>query len=175
MPKLLPYLPEFRFQIFCLLGRERGLIARAARRSVVRYFVFRFRGIPFLWDFGKFVSYLHGWEIQRIPPKSPFQADESDLLSITKRARIVAASHAVSLAKRLGGLMPTHHAKRTDDQSADWRMEFGSKYPDLLAKMDDLVAQMQTPKSKAGIRAAFNLSPEELGRLAVEAAQGKSD
>jgi prevent-host-death family protein len=36
-------------------------------------------------------------------------------------------------------------------------------------EFDDLLARMQTPKAKKGIRAAFEASPAELGRAAVKA------
>ncbi len=71
--------------------------------------------------------------------------------------------------------MPKRRSKQSEGLSADIRREFGSKYPETLAKVNVMFTQMQTPESKAGVRAAFNLSPDELGRLAVIAAQEKSD
>ena len=42
---------------------------------------------------------------------------------------------------------------------------------DLGAEFDDLLARMQTPKAKKGMKAAFNASPARLGRAAVKAAR----
>jgi antitoxin Phd len=44
-----------------------------------------------------------------------------------------------------------------------------TKLNTLRAEYDALVAEMQTPRARAGIEAAFNSSPEELGRVAAEA------
>ncbi len=41
---------------------------------------------------------------------------------------------------------------------------------ELSEEFDALLAGMQTPKAKAGVAAAFDASPEELGRAAVKAA-----
>ncbi|HEX5726474.1 MAG TPA: type II toxin-antitoxin system prevent-host-death family antitoxin [Longimicrobiaceae bacterium] len=42
---------------------------------------------------------------------------------------------------------------------------------DLAAEFDELLARMQTPEARAGMRDAFAASPDELGRAAVEAAR----
>lgn len=42
----------------------------------------------------------------------------------------------------------------------------------LAAEFDQLLADLQTPEAEAGLRDAFNASPDELGRAAVEAARG---
>ena len=42
---------------------------------------------------------------------------------------------------------------------------------DLSAKFDILLQRMQTPQARRGMEAAFNASPAELGRAAVEAAR----
>jgi prevent-host-death family protein len=42
---------------------------------------------------------------------------------------------------------------------------------DLSARFDDLLATMQTPQAKAGVAAAFDAAPEELGAAAVKAAR----
>jgi len=42
---------------------------------------------------------------------------------------------------------------------------------DLSAKFDALLQRMQTPQARAGMAAAFNASPAELGRVAVTAAR----
>ncbi|BCP15603.1 hypothetical protein MINTMi198_26320 [Mycobacterium intracellulare M.i.198] len=42
---------------------------------------------------------------------------------------------------------------------------------DLSARFDELLATMQTPKAKAGVAAAFDATPEELGAAAVKAAR----
>jgi len=39
----------------------------------------------------------------------------------------------------------------------------------LSGEFDELLARMQTPKARAGMKAAFNASPKQLGRAAVEA------
>ncbi len=44
----------------------------------------------------------------------------------------------------------------------------------LRSKFDGLLERMQTPAAKEGIRAAFDASPETLGRAAVEAAKRRS-
>lgn len=41
---------------------------------------------------------------------------------------------------------------------------------DLSERFDELLATMQTPKAKAGVAAAFDATPEELGAAAVKAA-----
>lgn len=42
---------------------------------------------------------------------------------------------------------------------------------DLNAEFDELLARMQTPQARKGVEAAFDASPEELGRAAVTAAK----
>lgn len=42
---------------------------------------------------------------------------------------------------------------------------------ELGFEFDDLLARMQTSQSRAGMRAAFNATPSQLGRAAVEAAR----
>jgi antitoxin Phd len=42
---------------------------------------------------------------------------------------------------------------------------------DLGERFDTLLARMQAPTAKAGVAAAFDASPEELGAAAVEAAR----
>lgn len=42
---------------------------------------------------------------------------------------------------------------------------------DLDAEFDGLLARMQTPRTKKGMKAAFNASPARLGRAAVKAAR----
>ena len=42
---------------------------------------------------------------------------------------------------------------------------------DLSERFDQLMATMQTPKAKAGVTAAFDPTPEELGAAAVKAAR----
>jgi prevent-host-death family protein len=44
---------------------------------------------------------------------------------------------------------------------------------ELDEEFDALLAGMQTPSAKAGMAAAFDASPEELGRAAVKAARPK--
>lgn len=44
---------------------------------------------------------------------------------------------------------------------------------DLSAQFDGLLARMQTPKARKGMAAAFNASPDELGRAAVKPAVKK--
>jgi hypothetical protein len=44
-------------------------------------------------------------------------------------------------------------------------------YPELGAAYDELLARMQTPKARKAARAAFNATPQELGRAAVKAAR----
>jgi antitoxin Phd len=41
---------------------------------------------------------------------------------------------------------------------------------DLSDRFDQLLATMQTPQAKAGVAAAFDATPEELGAAAVKAA-----
>jgi antitoxin Phd len=45
------------------------------------------------------------------------------------------------------------------------------KLDTLSAEFDALLARMQTPKARAGMKAAFDASPKELGRAAVAAAR----
>lgn len=42
---------------------------------------------------------------------------------------------------------------------------------DLTGRFDELLAAMQTPNAKAGVGAAFDATPEELGAAAVKAAR----
>lgn len=42
---------------------------------------------------------------------------------------------------------------------------------DLSERFDELLAKMQTPQAQAGVAAAFDASPEELGAAAVNAAR----
>lgn len=42
---------------------------------------------------------------------------------------------------------------------------------ELTEEFDALLERMQTPRSKAGMAAAFDAAPEELGRAAVKAAR----
>lgn len=44
---------------------------------------------------------------------------------------------------------------------------------ELTDEFDALLDRMQTPKAKAGVAAAFEASPSELGRAAVKAARPK--
>jgi antitoxin Phd len=46
-----------------------------------------------------------------------------------------------------------------------------SKLETLSSEFDALLARMQTPKARAGMKAAFDASPEQLGRAAVAAAR----
>jgi antitoxin Phd len=39
---------------------------------------------------------------------------------------------------------------------------------DLGGEFDELLARMQTPQARRGVEAAFNASPEELGRAAAK-------
>jgi prevent-host-death family protein len=41
---------------------------------------------------------------------------------------------------------------------------------DLSERFDELLATMQTPEAKAGVAAAFDATPDELGAAAVKAA-----
>ena len=43
----------------------------------------------------------------------------------------------------------------------------------LSSEFDELLARMQTPKSRKGMKAAFNASPAQLGRAAVKGARRK--
>jgi prevent-host-death family protein len=43
---------------------------------------------------------------------------------------------------------------------------------DLSERFDKMLATMQTPEAKAGVAAAFDATPEELGAAAVKAARG---
>jgi antitoxin Phd len=42
---------------------------------------------------------------------------------------------------------------------------------ELTEEFDALLARMQTPRAKSGMAAAFDASPEEMGRAAVKAAR----
>jgi antitoxin Phd len=45
------------------------------------------------------------------------------------------------------------------------------KLDTLTGEFDALLARMQTPAARAGMKAAFNASPKQLGRAAVAAAR----
>jgi len=77
-------------------------------------------------------------------------------------------ARAAQYENRCSAQAGTHVQRRRNPQK-----EFGSRHPELLAQMDRLVAQMQTPEAKAGILAVSNATPEELGRLAVNGAKEK--
>jgi hypothetical protein len=46
-----------------------------------------------------------------------------------------------------------------------------STLDDLGTEFDALLAGMQTPRARKGMKAAFNASPAELGRAAVKSAR----
>ena len=46
-----------------------------------------------------------------------------------------------------------------------------SKLDTLSGEFDALLARMQTPKARAGMKAAFDASPKQLGKAAVAAAR----
>jgi len=48
------------------------------------------------------------------------------------------------------------------------------KLDTLSAEFDALLARMQTPKARAGMKAAFEASPRQLGRAAVEAVRKRA-
>ena len=50
----------------------------------------------------------------------------------------------------------------------------GRTLDDLGAEFDTLLAGMQTPRARKGMKAAFDASPAELGRAAVKAARKRS-
>jgi len=43
----------------------------------------------------------------------------------------------------------------------------------LTAEFDSLLLRMQTPKARAGMKAAFHASPKQLGKAAVAAARSR--
>jgi prevent-host-death family protein len=45
----------------------------------------------------------------------------------------------------------------------------------LTAEFDDLLRRMQSPEARAGVRAAFAASPDELSRAAVAAARKNAE
>lgn len=51
------------------------------------------------------------------------------------------------------------------------RRERSENLEELSSRFDDLVQGMQTPRARRGMKAAFEASPEELGRAAVEEAR----
>jgi DNA-binding PadR family transcriptional regulator len=50
-------------------------------------------------------------------------------------------------------------------------LAIGSKLDSLSEEFDGLLARMQTPEAKAGMKAAFDASPKRLGKAAVAAAR----
>ena len=54
--------------------------------------------------------------------------------------------------------------------SAPQRIKMGG----LRAEFDAMLQRMQTPESKAAMRAAFNATPEEMGKAAVAAARNRA-
>ena len=57
-----------------------------------------------------------------------------------------------------------------DDSDADTGAD-ATVLDTLTAEFDALLVQMQTPEARAAMDRAFNASPEELGRAAVDAAR----
>lgn len=53
--------------------------------------------------------------------------------------------------------------------SAAAKANVKNKLNTLRNEFDALLAEMQTPRARAGIKAAFSAAPEELGRVAAEA------
>jgi antitoxin (DNA-binding transcriptional repressor) of toxin-antitoxin stability system len=51
------------------------------------------------------------------------------------------------------------------------RMRLRTTLDSLSGQFDALLARMQTPKARAGMKAAFAASPKQLGRAAVAAAR----
>lgn len=47
------------------------------------------------------------------------------------------------------------------------------KLDSLTGEFDALLLRMQTPKARAGMKAAFNASPKQLGKTAVAAARAR--
>jgi prevent-host-death family protein len=47
----------------------------------------------------------------------------------------------------------------------------GSRLDTLTGEFDAMLARMQAPKARAGMKAAFDAAPKELGRAAVAAAR----
>jgi hypothetical protein len=58
-----------------------------------------------------------------------------------------------------------------DDKAREPTLTGSPAMDALAAEFDEMFARMQTPEAQAGMRAAFNASPEELGRAAVAVAR----
>jgi hypothetical protein len=55
------------------------------------------------------------------------------------------------------------------------RQERTGEIDTLTAEFDALLERMQTPQARAAMRRAFDATPEELGRAAVEYARRERD
>lgn len=116
--------------------------------------------------------------------------EKSFILSVLKRtngnlsrAADELRIHRNTLSKRVEKYYQNHHMiagrhrrpKATAEINSPDRFPLGARerariLDDLSAEGDALLAQMQTPKARKGMKAAFNASPTQIGRAAVKAA-----
>jgi antitoxin Phd len=80
----------------------------------------------------------------------------------------VAGDRTVLITKRNRPQAVVMSAERYDALTRETHVDLDA----LTAEFDEMVARMQTPESIAGVKALFTASSEELGRAAVEAANG---
>jgi len=80
----------------------------------------------------------------------------------------------------VGAISITRHDKPkavllTLEEFEALRRERSETLDELSARFDSLLEGMQTPAARGGMEAAFDASPDELGRAAVEEAQRDRD
>ena len=59
----------------------------------------------------------------------------------------------------------------SQDQAESLNSDIEAALANLSAEFEEFFNQMQTPEAAAAAKAAFDASPKEMGRAAVEAAQ----
>lgn len=80
----------------------------------------------------------------------------------------------------VGAIAITRHDKPkavllSQEEFESWRSERSEILDELTARFDGLLEVMQTPAARHGMKAAFDASPAELGRAAVDAARRSED
>lgn len=87
------------------------------------------------------------------------------------RASDPKAKHCVHRAKRRVSDNTSEIGPVSADESKSVMKARTDTLGELAAMSDALLARMQTPKARRGMKVAFKASPAELGRAAVKAAR----
>lgn len=109
----------------------------------------------------------HTGELVEMPEVSATQA-KSTFGEVLERLTVVGAISITRHDKPKAVLL-------TFEEFEALRRERTETLDELSARFDHLLERMQTPELKRGMEAAFEASPDELGRAAVEAARRDRD